>query len=87
MLFALIQIKVAKVERVLVDKENLGVEYENAELARVLSEKTEKFRKEIEELTEVKTGKQEKLEKVLKKNKEKEIDIDEMNRHQVQVER
>jgi hypothetical protein len=35
----------------------------------------------------VKTGKQEKLEKVLKKNKEKEIDIDEMNRHQVQVER
>jgi len=82
-----LKIKVTKIKRIEIDKENLAIEYENNELAQVLSQKTEKFNKEIEDLTELKLVKQEKLEKVLKKNKEKEIDIDEMNRHQAQVER
>ena len=82
-----LKIKVTKAKRVEIEKENQGIEFDNNQFSEKLNEKTAVFNAEIEKLTETYTNKREKLEKVLKKKKEKEIDIEEMDRHRSQVEK
>ncbi len=51
-----------------------------------LNERIAEYKEEIDKLTEIYNARQEKLDKVLKKKKEKEIDLDEMDQHQKAVE-
>jgi chromosome segregation ATPase len=80
------EIKVLKEKRVEVGKEFENVQNENEVFQAKLDDKTLKYNIETTKLTDIYEGKLEKLEKIAKKNKEKEVDIEEMLRHKKQVE-
>jgi len=63
------------------------VENENKELAAKTSDKKSKLNEELNILKENLRGKEDKLDKIVKKIKEKEIDLEEMDGHLISVQR
>jgi hypothetical protein len=63
------------------------VENENKELAAKTSDKKSKLNEELNILKENLRGKEDKLDKIVKKIKEKEIDLEEMDGHLNSVQR
>ncbi len=63
------------------------MENENKELAAKTSDKKSKLNEELNILKENLRGKEDKLDKIVKKIKEKEIDLEEMDGHLISVQR